>query len=150
MCDYCGCKQVPAIRALMDEHAALLDGAALVRAQLRAHEHAAAAATMTELVRDLREHVHREERGLFTALREQGDFGDEVAALESEHVDLDASIIGLDPASPEYAQQLDALFHQLAAHIEREEIGVFPVSIVSLGSSGWDLVEQARTMSVSG
>jgi hypothetical protein len=33
---------------------------------------------------------------------------------------------------------------ELDEHIERENLGIFAVSVVTLGARGWDLVERAR------
>lgn len=144
MCEHCGCKQVPAVRALMDEHAELLDQASAVRARLRSGELVDVQRLTARLVDTLRDHVHREERGIFTALRDEGEFVAEVDALEAEHVDLDARIVALEPESADYAGQLLQLFDRLAEHVEREELGVFPVAIVTLGATGWRLVDAAN------
>ena len=34
-------------------------------------------------------------------------------------------------------------------HVERENLGIFPVSVVSLGASGWQVVDEAHTASPS-
>jgi hypothetical protein len=120
----------------MDEHAQLLDQAAAVRARLRGGELVDAQRLTARLVGTLRDHVQREERGIFTALRNEGEFVAEVDALEAEHVDLDARIAALDPESADYARRLSQLFDRLAEHVEREELGVFPVAIVTLGATG--------------
>jgi hypothetical protein len=36
------------------------------------------------------------------------------------------------------------LLRELDEHIERENLGIFPVSVVTLGAGGWDQVERAR------
>jgi hemerythrin-like domain-containing protein len=133
----------------MDEHVALLEQADRVRSALGAGDRPGALADLRELVERLHRHVHREEAGIFTALREQGEFADEVAALEGEHVDLDAAIAGLDPDGPDFARRVAGLFDDLSAHVEREDLGVFPVSVVTLGASGWDVVERAHEASPS-
>lgn len=140
MCEYCGCKEVPAVRALIDEHVDLLERAAVIRTVLR---EGAASAEIAEFIRLLHAHVGREERGLFTALRDAGEFVEEVDALEQEHVDLNELIAALDPTDADYATRLGVLFEDLAQHVEREELGIFPVAIVSLGADGWRTVELA-------
>ncbi len=62
---------------------------------------------------------------------------------------LDAAIGGLDAAAPDFEQRLTQLFDELAAHIEREDLGIFPVSVVTLGATGWELVERAHGESPS-
>jgi hemerythrin-like domain-containing protein len=97
------------------------------------------------MVDHLGRHVRREEAGVFTALREDGEFADEVAQLEAEHEDLAAAIAGLDVAAPDLEARIRRLFDDLAEHIEREDLGIFPVSVVSLGAGGWQVVDRAHT-----
>ena len=55
---------------------------------------------LTELVSRLQRHVQREEDGIFRALRDSGEFLDEVDALEGEHRDFEKAIAALDPEAP--------------------------------------------------
>jgi hemerythrin-like domain-containing protein len=144
VCGHCGCQAVDAIGELRDEHAALTDGADAVRSALAAGGRAAAAEHLARLLPDLARHVAREERGIFTALREQGDFAEEVEALEDEHVALDVAIAALDPQGIEFETRVLGLLGELDQHIEREDLGVFPVSVVTLGASGWATVDRAH------
>lgn len=145
MCEYCGCKGVAPIGELMEEHVALLDEAERVRVMLASRDREGALARLSGLVGHLRRHVRREEDGIFAALRAQGDFTEEVEQLEGEHEALDASVAALDPDAPGFDQRLAALFDELAEHIEREDLGVFPVSVVTLGATGWGLVDSAHS-----
>jgi hemerythrin-like domain-containing protein len=149
MCEYCGCRGVTSIGELMEEHVAILDEVSRIRAALRSGDRAAARSLVAELVGHLHRHVRREEDGVFAALRAQGEFVDEVGELEREHVALDEAIAVLDVDAPDLEQRLTRLFDELAEHIEREDLGIFPVSVVTLGARGWDLVEQAHRQSPS-
>ena len=140
MCDYCGCRTVPLVRELMEEHDAILDDASDVRVALESGDRAAVMAALVPLAGHLAPHVRREELGIFTALRRHGDFVDEVEALEGEHVDLDQRLAALDPGGDDFVTAVHDLLESLAEHIERENLGVFPVSVVSLDAEGWDLV----------
>jgi hemerythrin-like domain-containing protein len=133
----------------MEEHVAILDEVNRIRAALRAGDRAAACSLVAGLVSHVQRHVRREEDGVFAALRTQGDFVDEVGELEREHVALDAAIAGLDADAPELEQRLADLFDELSEHIEREDLGIFPVSAVTLGARGWEVVEQAHRQSPS-
>ena len=144
MCEYCGCRQVPPIAELMDEHDALNVEADAVQRALSAGDHERAGELLESLVVHLADHVRKEEVGLFTAMRQQGEFADEVAALEQEHTDLDAAVATLGPGEPGFRERLAAVLGDLGRHIERENLGIFPVSVVSLGAPGWDLVDAAR------
>jgi hypothetical protein len=149
VCEYCGCREVPAIGELMDEHTALVDQAHRVRQDLSAGNPAAAMSRLDSLVADLERHVHREEDGIFRALRVAGDFVDEVDELEGEHRDLAAVIAGLDVGSPDFEGEVSRLLDDLAAHVEREDLGIFPVSVVTLGADGWAIIERAHHESPS-
>lgn len=144
MCEYCGCREVEPIAELMDEHYALLDEAHLIRKAMAAGDRDAAYERVRHLVDHLATHVRREEQGLFTALRELSEYVEEVDVLENEHRALDAGIAALDPAGPGFEQAVSLLLLELDDHIERENLGIFPVSVVTLGARGWDLVERAR------
>ena len=49
-----------------------------------------------------------------------------------------------DPADPELDGLLAQLFETLDGHIAREDLGIFPVSVVTLGAAGWDLVARVH------
>jgi hypothetical protein len=36
------------------------------------------------------------------------------------------------------------MLRDLDAHVERENLGIFPVSVVTLHAAGWELVDRAR------
>jgi len=133
----------------MDEHTALVDESTHVREDLDAGNHAAASARLTDLVAHLDRHVQREETGIFRAMRATGEFIDEVDELEGEHRDFATAIEGLDPDSPGYAAQVTSLLDDLEIHVEREDLGIFPVSVVTLGATGWAIVDRAHVSAPS-
>lgn len=45
--------------------------------------------------------------------------------------------------------RLTALVAHLDVHVERGDFGIFPVSVVTLGATGWEIVNQAHTRSPS-
>jgi hemerythrin-like domain-containing protein len=140
---------VPAIAELMEEHTALVDQAHHVRQDLSAGRATAAKARLALLVADLGRHVRREERGVFRALRTAGEFIDEIDQLEVEHRDLAGLIAGLDAESADFDAQVTKLLDDLAVHVEREDLGIFPVSVITLGASGWETVDRAHDESPS-
>jgi hemerythrin-like domain-containing protein len=147
MCEYCGCREVQPVGELMDEHAALMDEAAHVRQALTSGETSLAMERLTRLADHLGRHVRREEAGIFSALRDKGEFLHELGELEAEHRQFDAVVAGLDPDSADFAAVLTRLFDDLGVHVEREDLGIFPVSVVTLGAFGWEMVEKAHTES---
>jgi hypothetical protein len=145
MCEHCGCREVPPVGELMDEHSALMDEAHYVREALASGDNVLAMSRLTRLACHLDRHVRREETGIFRALRDKGEFLDELSELEAEHRQFDEVVAGLDAGSADFAAAVLRLFDDLGAHVEREDLGIFPVSVVTLGAPGWRLVDQAHT-----
>ncbi len=143
MCEYCGCRSVPAITELMDEHADLREQSSAIRRALAEGDAAGARDRLVRLIGHLGVHVAREEKGVFLALRQAAEFLTEVGDLEGEHRDLEASIAALDPRGSGFSASATDLLARLDEHIEREELGIFPVAVVTLGARGWRTVERA-------
>jgi Hemerythrin HHE cation binding domain len=137
------------VRELMDEHTALVDQSYDVRQALRAGDSSGATKLLTSLVLRVEQHVHREENGIFRALRGSGEFLDEIDALEGEHAGLEKAIAGLDPRTPQFPAAVTRLLDDLAVHVDREDYGIFPVSVVTLGAAGWSIVDQAHSTTPS-
>lgn len=144
MCEHCGCRGVEPIAELMDEHLALLEEAHGVRRAVAEGDRVAASARLAELAAHLGRHVGREEAGVLAALRADGEFVDEVERLEGEHRGFDDAVAALDAAAPDFAARVDELVADLGGHVDREDLGIFPVSVVTLGASGWELVDRAH------
>ncbi len=149
MCEYCGCRGVAAIAELMDEHTALIDQAHHVRQGLSAGNPGAAKVRLAALIADLERHVRREERGIFQALRTTGEFIEEIDELEAEHRDFATVVAGLEGDPARFQELVTKLLDDLAEHVEREDLGIFPVSVVTLGASGWSMVDRAHAESPS-
>ena len=124
----------------MDEHLALLELSGEVRRRLQAGDRSGARSTLARAAALLDQHVRREEAGVFTALKQQGDFVDAVEDLEAEHDSFDAALAALDEDDPDFADRAEALLAELAEHIDKENLGVFPVAVVTLGAGGWETV----------
>ena len=60
-----------------------------------------------------------------------------------------ASVAGLDATSPEFALRVTLLLDDLEVHVQREELGIFPASVVTLGAAGWNLVDDAHAKTPS-
>ncbi|WP_191908028.1 hemerythrin domain-containing protein [Nocardioides cynanchi] len=133
----------------MDEHTALVDESYVVRHSLQSGDRAEAMTLLTGLVTRLERHVRREEDGIFRALRDSGEFLDEVDALKGEHEHLEKAIASLDPQILDFPAAVSCLLDDLAVHIDREDYGIFPVSVVTLGAAGWTIVDQAHATTPS-
>lgn len=144
MCEHCGCRGVEPIAELMDEHLELLDHAGEVRRLLDRADLDGAWDRMGLLAGLLTRHVRREEAGIFTAMKQQGDFAEAVVELEAEHLSFDEALSDLDRSSPTLRADLEALFADLTEHIDKENLGIFPVAVVTLGADGWDTVARAH------
>ena len=149
MCDHCGCRGVGPIRELLDEHAALSDQSHDVRRMFGSGDPHEATTLLGDLVSRLQRHVRREEDGIFRALRDSGEFLDEVDSLEREHDGFEKAVAALDPGAGDFPAAVTALLDELAAHIEREDYGIFPVAVVTLGASGWKVVDDAHSATPS-
>jgi hemerythrin-like domain-containing protein len=149
VCDYCGCNGVEPIRELMDEHEALMDEAHDVRQALSRGDEALAMSRLACLVGHLGRHVRREEAGVFRALRDKGEFLEELTELEAEHRQFDQTITALHTGASDFTERLSRMLDDLGEHVEREDLGIFPVSVVTLGASGWQVVDTARAESPS-
>lgn len=144
MCEHCGCRGVEPLAELMDEHYALLDEGVLLTEAIGAGDLDRASDLLRAFAGHLKTHVDKEENGVFAALRLQGEFLDEVDALEEEHRHLDAALAKLVVSRPDFPSVLAHLLRDLEQHVERENVGIFPVSVVTLHATGWEMVEQAR------
>lgn len=143
MCEHCGCRGVEPIAKLMDEHFEMLDLSGDIRHCLVSGDHRRAARLLDVLGDRLAPHARREERGIFAALREKDEFVEELRGLEEEHAAFDEILAGLDPGTTDFPGRVLALLDDLSLHIDRENLGIFPIAVVTLGASGWDLVAEA-------
>lgn len=132
------------IAELMDEHFELLEIAGKISRDLASGKRAAAEHGLLELERRLDKHVHREERGIFAALKAQGDFIDAIVHLEAEHATFDSELEDLAPRAAGFDERVGRLLQDLCDHIDKENLGVFPVAVTTLGASGWDIVSRAH------
>ena len=146
MCQHCGCRAVGPIGELMDEHDHLLDSAQALRQALANGDRSVAAEIFAWIVEHLGIHARREEQGIFAALRDTGEYLEEVDALEGEHASFDADIKALDVFSADFEPRVNEFLRNLDHHVERENLGIFPVSVVTLGAAGWQKVQEAREL----
>ncbi len=139
MCHYCGCRQMPLIRDFVAEHDRVVDlGDAALRA-IRLGNLPAARDLVREASAELERHWAGEENGIFTvmAAREEGYAG-YVERLVVEHRELAALLARVDVTRADDQAELEAAFAELAAHISKEEDGLFPASLTALDGDDWD------------
>jgi hemerythrin-like domain-containing protein len=128
----------------MDEHFDLLDLSGTTRGLLASGDRRGAWEVLGTLAQRLDDHVRREEAGVFRALRDQGEFVETVQELEAEHGAFDEAIseLGLDDVDLE--ARVGALLDELCLHIDKENLGIFPVAVVTLNGAGWETVTAAH------
>ncbi len=126
----------------MDQHDRITDlGDAVVRA-LRSGDVARAQTDLGEFTALLKKHNDIEERGIFAAMKELGEFVELVDELAGEHVDLHARLDGFDGPPP--VDEMVTLLADLALHVERENRGVFPFAYSAFSGAEWAVVDQAH------
>ena len=129
MCDHCGCRQFPAIAELSAEHEEILGVAWALSEALRSSA-PDVTALRQKLLSMLEVHVRAEETALYPLLVVCGDLtADRSDALEAEHETLRVAIIG--GAFDRRA------FYELAAHIEEEELELFPAAMFAFDDDDW-------------
>jgi hemerythrin-like domain-containing protein len=142
MCDHCGCRAFPPIAELTAEHDDILS---------RAWDLAEAARTgaqpssvdLGRLLSLLDVHVVKEETGLYPLLVAGSGLSDEQRAeLEDEHRTLRLALV--DGAFDRRA------YYALAAHIEAEEMELFPAAMFGFDDEEWDGVVGAHRAADAG
>ncbi|HEU4945927.1 MAG TPA: hemerythrin domain-containing protein [Kribbella sp.] len=145
MCEHCGCRGVEPIAALLDDHLELHDMSGRIRRAIAADSPDDVADGLRRLAELLQPHVEEEESGLFAALKADGEFAEHVTELEHDHAALDVALASIDLGEPGWGERLTGLLDELARHMDKEDLGTFPVAVVTLGDEGWKLVNEART-----
>ena len=145
MCEYCGCQSLRAIDELTREHDAALEHIAAARTAARDHDLDAARAACTALAHLLAPHTAVEEEALFPAMaREHPEHVERLLAEHRVvHGQLDLLAAG-GPVDDGWAARLHETMHVLREHIAKEQDGLFPAALTSLGGTDWDAVEAVR------
>lgn len=143
MCDYCGCREQPAIARLTRDHEEIMDLA-------RVFEHTAdpqspaAAQQFAAFVSIVEAHSSREERGVYARLRSDPRSRDVVDTLEADHACVRELLRALVPGSPGSAEAFREVIGALRRHIDIEEYDLFPASLVYLVPEDWEALESAN------
>lgn len=136
MCDHCGCRSFGPIAELTADHEAILRLAWTVAESARSGA-VPDSACVAELAALLDVHVTKEESGLYPVLVRGGDLSEERGdALEDEHRVLRAALAGGAFGRRD--------FYALAAHIEEEEMELFPAAMFGFDDDAWAEVAAAH------
>ena len=116
-----------------------------VRAAIADADPARMADLARQIARVLGPHTEVEEHGLFPVLA--ADFPDHIGTLRAEHRRVEA-VLGEarsgTPADPAWPARLAAAIRILREHIIKEQDGVFPAALASLGAADWEAAEAVR------
>ena len=145
MCEHCGCQALAPISELTREHDLVLSLDYEIRIARHEGDEPRIAELASRIAAILGPHTEVEEHGLFPVLA--ADFPDQIAILEAEHKQIAAVLCeastGL-PEDPAWLDRLTAALALLRAHIHKEQDGVFPTALASLGTADWEAVENIR------
>lgn len=134
MCDHCGCREYGPIAELTGEHEEILSLAWRVAEE---SDQSVVEAARVRLRALLDIHVVKEETALYPLLLEHGDLeAGTAAALEDEHRALHAAL-----ADGPFDRRA---YYALAAHIEQEEMELFPEAMFAFDDDEWDEVDAAH------
>lgn len=133
MCDHCGCRDYEPIADLTGEHESILE-----LAWELAEAGGAVSGVRDELVALLDVHVAKEETWLYPELVATGDLLPATSStLEDEHRSLRSTVL-----SGSFDRRD---FYALAAHIEEEELELFPAAMFAFDDDEWARFTQSES-----
>ncbi len=150
MCEYCGCQEIAVIGELTREHDAVVALISQVKSSIAGQHLEDAAASCQQISSLLAPHTEVEEQGLFPEMSD--DFPDHIAALRSEHRQIEKTLGEASegvPDDPTWPDRLLGDLHLLRAHILKEQDGVFPAALAALDPDQWARIEAIRAQSGS-
>lgn len=146
MCEYCGCQSLASIDELTREHDEVVRLISHLRPARQDGDVARMARIAREITTVLDPHTQVEEHGLFPAMAV--DFPEQIAALAAEHRRIEAVLAeaadGATPSDPTWPDRLIEAIALLRDHILKEQDGLFPAALASLGTEEWEAVEAVR------
>ena len=139
-----GSGPIDPLAQLTEEHFELLDLSARIRRRLAAGDRSEAWELLASLADVLISHMSWEERGVFRALTEEGEYAESITELEQEHRALDEELSELALDAPDFDARVTAVLDHVNLLVDKEGLGIFPVCTVTLGSEGWATVDRAQ------
>ena len=139
MCEYCGCRDIPLIGRLSEEHYEAVDALGVLRRAITAADAAQVADAVALLSGHLFPHNDSEEAGLFHELAQDEYFEPTVTELIDQHRQFRGLIERIAAGEWDaYAPLEEALRH----HIDREENGLFPATAVAVDGTTWEEIDR--------
>jgi len=139
MCEYCGCRDIPLIGRLSEEHYEAVDALGVLRRAIASADVGQVADAVAQLSGHLFPHNDSEEAGLFHELAKDEYFAPTIAELIEQHRQfrvLVERIAGGDWDA--YAALEETLRH----HVDREENGLFPATAVAVDGETWEEIDR--------
>ena len=112
MCSYCGCRAIPTIARLFDEHTDIINAMGTVRRAVAADDDVATASAARALGSKLHRHTAVEERGLLAELRQDPEFTVHVDTLCAEHRTIDDLLTQVSQGHFTAAEALEKLLRR--------------------------------------
>lgn len=145
MCDYCGCRLIPAIADLSDEHDRLLDLAYKLRRLAESGVHEEVVELLDgEFAPLLQRHTDKEEHGVFRQLRSVGAADERLDQLVGEHRDLEQQLDRVRRGGERWQAEVHELAAELSGHVIDEEVDLFPFAMYELDDGQWDEVTRVH------
>lgn len=139
MCEYCGCRDIPLIGRLSEEHYQAVDALGVLRRAMDAGDAPAVTDAVAQLRAELITHNESEEAGLFHELAKDEYFAPTIAELLAQHRLFRALLDRIDGGDwAAYADLEETLRH----HIDREENGLFPATAVAVDGDVWEEIDR--------
>lgn len=138
MCEYCGCRDIPLIGRLTNEHYEAVDVLGQMRQALEANDEVAFHTACESMAEHLFPHNDSEEAGLFPELLKDPYFAPTVEGLLDDHDRFRDLVHGMLDGDTSLYGELEEL---LRTHIDKEENGLFPAIAVTLDGPTWEVVE---------
>ncbi len=142
MCEYCGCRANTLIARYTGEHEEIVNALGVLRRSAATGSADSVGAAVRDLAGLLDPHTANEERSLFAELRQDPEFVDHVDALCAEHRVIDDVLRRVGDGDLDALGHLESL---LRRHIDKEENGLFPASVIALDGPAWDRVVSAAS-----
>ena len=139
MCSYCGCESDAVLAELVADHEQIGLLARRAEAALHAGDSAEATALCGEIAALFDAHGAKEEEGLFSELRAEGEAQAAVSRLEAEHRYLE---VGLAQLAAGDLTSLGRVLAFLVDHADREDTDVFPAALLLLPNDAWSRIHK--------
>lgn len=139
MCEYCGCRDIPLIGRLSEEHYEAVDALGVLRRAITAGDAGQVADAVALLSGHLFPHNDSEEAGLFRELARDEYFEPTISELIDQHRLFRGLVERISAGEWDaYAALEEALRH----HIDREENGLFPATAVAVDGTTWEEIDR--------